>query len=161
MHRRRRISNAGIGDHIYLAPKNNNQGASPMKLLRQMTRTLCAVLALSVASLSLTTTAQAAMVGTGTVIANEQVAVDRVQLAAALDRSDVQQQLAALGVDPQQAKERVAAMTDDEVQALNGRLNELPAGGDILGVALVVFIVLLVTDILGYTHLFPFVNHPR
>jgi hypothetical protein len=126
-----------------------------------MTRTLCAVLALSVASLSLTTTAQAAMVGTGTVIANEQVAVDRVQLAAALDRSDVQQQLAALGVDPQQAKERVAAMTDDEVQALNGRLNELPAGGDILGVALVVFIVLLVTDILGYTHLFPFVNHPR
>jgi hypothetical protein len=132
-----------------------------MKLLRKMTRTLCALLALSVAFLSLTTTAQAAMVGTGTVIAHEQVAFDRVQLAAALDRSDVQQQLAALGVDPRQAKERVAAMTDDEVQALNGRLNELPAGGDILGVALVVFIVLLVTDILGYTHLFPFVNHPR
>lgn len=133
-----------------------------MQLLRRTTRTLCAVLALSVASLSITTTAQAAMVGTGTVIANEQVAFDRVQLAAALDRSDVQQQLAALGVDPQQAKERVAAMTDDEVRALNGRLNDLPAGGsDILGVALVVFLVLLVTDILGYTHLFPFVNHPR
>jgi hypothetical protein len=71
----------------------------------------------------------------------------------------------ALGVDPAEARARVAALTDDELAQVAGRLDALPAGGDglgvVLGVGLVVFLVLLVTDILGYTRVFPFVRHPR
>ena len=41
-------------------------------------------------------------------------------------------------------------------------IDPLPAGGDalgvILGVALIVFLVLLITDIMGYTDIFPFVK---
>lgn len=130
-----------------------------MNSLRKMSRALSALLALSMTLLSLPMTANAAMVGTTAVIAEQQVTIDRAQLTAALDRADVQQQLVAMGVDVQQAKDRVAALTDEEVTALNGKIGEIPAGGDVLGVLLVIFLVLLVTDILGLTNIFPFVRH--
>jgi hypothetical protein len=61
------------------------------------------------------------------------------------------------GVSPADVKARVAALTDDEAAELAARIDELPAGGvSILGVALIVFLVLLLTDILGYTKVFPF-----
>jgi hypothetical protein len=108
--------------------------------------------------LSVPMTAQAAMVGTQAVIASEQLSFSRAQLAATLDRADVQRQLTSLGVDVQQAKERVAAMSEEEIAATNGKVEQLPAGGDALGWIVLVFLVLLVTDIAGYTDIFPFVN---
>jgi hypothetical protein len=92
------------------------------------------------------------------VIDQQQTVVDRGQLLTVLDREDVRKELLAMGVDPQAARERVAALSDDEIQSLNGRIQELPAGGDVLGVALVVFLVLLFTDIMGYTDVFPFIK---
>jgi hypothetical protein len=74
-----------------------------------------------------------------------------------LERSDVQAQLQANGVSPADVKARVAAMSDDEVAQLAGQIDRLPAGGtDVLGFILVVFVILLITDILGFTHIFPF-----
>ena len=116
---------------------------------------LC-VLALVGASLS---PAIAGMVGTNQLIAAEQVHADRERLMATLSRDDVSQQLAAMGVDPAQAAERVSRMTDAEVAALNERLDELPAGGNtVLGVLLVVFIVFVITDAIGATDIFPFIR---
>jgi hypothetical protein len=66
-----------------------------------------------------------------------------------------------MGVDPRQVRERVAALSDAEAAQLAARLNELPAGGDILGVVVIVFLVLLLTDILGYTKIFPFTRSVR
>ena len=84
-------------------------------------------------------------------------ALERARVAALLERTDVQAALAAHGVSPGDAQARVAAMTDAEVGALAARIDELPAGGiGILGAALLVFLVLLLTDILGYTKVFPF-----
>ena len=84
------------------------------------------------------------------------------RIAAALEREDVRAQLAARGVGPAQAQARVAALTDAEAAQLAGAIDALPAGGvDILGVALVVFLVLLLTDILGYTKIFPFTKPAR
>jgi len=79
-----------------------------------------------------------------------------------LERADVRSELAARGVDLAEARSRVAALTDAEAAELAGRIDSLPAGGiDVLGVALVVFLVLLLTDILGYTHIFPFTKPAR
>jgi Family of unknown function (DUF6627) len=78
---------------------------------------------------------------------------------AAQDRKDVLAQLQQQGVSPGDAKARVSALTDDEAHAIAGKLDQLPAGGDVLGALLFVFIVLLVTDILGFTSVFPF-THP-
>ena len=81
----------------------------------------------------------------------------RVRVLNVLERSDVQAQLQANGVSPADVKARVAAMSDDEVAQLAGQIDSLPAGGtDVLGFILVVFIILLITDILGFTKIFPF-----
>jgi hypothetical protein len=81
----------------------------------------------------------------------------RGQVASVLERSEVQARLQAMGVDPAQVQARVAALSDEEAAQLAARLDELPAGGsDFLTVALIVFLVLLFTDIMGYTKIFPF-----
>jgi hypothetical protein len=79
-----------------------------------------------------------------------------------LDRADVQAQMQALGVDSNAARARVDALTDDEAAQVAGHIDQLPAGGDsILGVLLAVFIILLITDILGLTKIFPFTRSVR
>jgi hypothetical protein len=93
------------------------------------------------------------------IVATDQIAASagRDRVKSFLDRAEVQAQMQALGVNPQAALARVDALSDDEVASLAGRLDQLPAGGtDILGALLLIFIILLITDILGYTKVFPF-----
>jgi hypothetical protein len=104
---------------------------------------------------------QAGMIGTGQVLAAQQGQFDRARLASLLEREDLQRQLAVLGVDVQSAKERVASLTDAEVAQVNQRIDELPAGGNILGVILVIFVILIITDVLGVTDIFPFIHPVR
>ena len=77
-------------------------------------------------------------------------------------RDDVRAGLIELGVDPALATARVAGLSDAEIGDIAGRLDQLPAGQDIVGAilstALVIFLVLLITDILGLTNVFPFVR---
>lgn len=101
---------------------------------------------------------QAAMIGTQQMLNNEQAQQDRAQLSSMLQRADLVAQLEQAGVNPQQLQARVATLTDQEVATLTEQLNQLPAGSGILGTALFVFLVLLATDIAGYTNVFPFVK---
>jgi hypothetical protein len=104
--------------------------------------------------------AQAAMVGTAQVIAAEQGALNRAQLASMLEREDLQVQLTAMGVDVQQAKARVANLTDAEVARLNQQIGQLPAGADsVLGFVLAIIVILMITDLVGWTDVYPFI-HP-
>jgi hypothetical protein len=72
--------------------------------------------------------ATAAMIGTDQVVASTSQA-DRTTVLNFLSRSDVANKLQSLGLEPGTAKDRVAAMTDQEVQSLAGRINAMPAGG--------------------------------
>ncbi len=106
--------------------------------------------------------AQAGIVGTEIIVSNAQAQQDRAQIMDLLDRKDIQEQLISHGVDVEQAKARVDSLSDAETHTLAGQLNTLPAGGDsILGVIVLIFLVLLVTDILGLTNVFPFVKKHR
>lgn len=87
------------------------------------------------------------VVGTGTVIAENAAMMDRESLLEELDREDVRGQLASMGVNPDDAVERVAAMTDAEVRELTAGLETLPAGAD-TGVGLGVTILLIILIIL-------------
>ena len=105
---------------------------------------------LLILSIAIPLPAHAAMVATSD-------ALDRARIITVLERADFQAQLQVYGVSPADVKARVAALTDGEAAELAARIDELPAGGvSILGVALIVFLVLLLTDILGYTKVFPF-----
>ena len=85
----------------------------------------------------------------------------RDRLHAALDRADVVAELEARGVDPAAAHARVAALTDAEAQRLVAQIDQAPAGGDVLGTIVFIFVLLLVTDILGFTKVFPFTRSIR
>ena len=103
-------------------------------------------------------TINAAVITSTDLVTQQQDQVDRDQLLQALEREDVQNALLAQGVDPQQAKQRVASMTAEEVQLLNQKMDELPAGAGVVEAILIVFLVLLITDLMGYTDVFPFVK---
>lgn len=84
--------------------------------------------------------AQAGMIGTDQV-ASVASQSDRDTVLQFLGRADVASQLQALGVDPAGVKDRVAAMTDQELHSLAGRIQSMPAGGDTAGVILFLLIV--------------------
>jgi len=85
----------------------------------------------------------------------------RARIDAFFAREDVRLALVQQGVDPQAALARVAAMSDAEAAQLAGRIEQAPAGGEVLGILFTLFIVLLVTDILGFTKVFPFTRSIR
>ena len=111
--------------------------------------------------------AQAAMVGTETVLnaaGTQQTA--RACLNAFLVRPKVQAILEAQGISSEEARARIACLSDSEVYNMSTAMDRLPAGGSaagaLIGAGVLIFIVLLITDILGFTHVFPFVyHHPR
>jgi hypothetical protein len=121
-------------------------------------RMMAGLLIVCIGGVSAPLPAYAGIVGTDTVVAG----VERERLATILDRAAVRERLQALGVDAAQAKDRVAALSDEEAAQLAAQIDALPAGGvDALGVALIVFLVLLFTDIMGYTKIFPFTRSVR
>jgi hypothetical protein len=102
------------------------------------------------------------MVGTEAVVNAAQTQQYRERLLTALNRDDVQAQLLARGVEPAQVQARVDSLTDEEMQTLATNMDQLPAGGDgLVGALVFIFIVLLITDLLGLTNIFPFVRHNR
>ena len=105
----------------------------------------------------------AAMISTDQVVNSTEVAQNRERVRVFLQREDVRQLLQQRGVDANQALSRVDAMTGDEVNLVAGKLDQLPAGGDwgIVGALIFIFIVLLITDILGLTKVFPFTRPVR
>jgi hypothetical protein len=87
---------------------------------------------------------------------------NRAYVMAALDRADVSQALVERGVNLDQARDRVAAMTDAEAELVAAQIDSAPAGAaDVLGVLVFIFVLLLVTDILGLTKIFPFTRPIR
>jgi len=106
--------------------------------------------------------AQATLISTDQITDSQVAMQNRERVRAFFDREDVQTQLQARGVSSESAKTRVDAMTDNEIASINGHIDSLPAGGDsIIGVILFVFIILLITDILGLTKVFPFTRSIR
>ncbi len=108
--------------------------------------------------------ATAQMVGTERVITEETALAERDQVADFLARDEVQAELSGYGIDPAEAEARIAALSDSEVSQLAGYLHEEPAGegiGAVVGAAVFVFVVLLITDIAGFTNIFPFIIAQR
>jgi hypothetical protein len=133
-----------------------------------MTKTSRWITSLAAASLSFAGfmhSARATLVSTEQVAATEGVhsaTAQRDQVNTLLARADVAAGLQERGVSVEQARQRVAALTDDEVATVAHTIDTAPAGADsVLGVIVTIFVVLLITDILGFTKVFPFTRSIR
>lgn len=127
-------------------------------------RLISSTLIVSCTLLGMPLRAQATIIPTDALIQPEPTPAasdSRASVGAFFARADVQQALAQQGVDPAAAQARVAAMSDAEVEQLAGRVADAPAGGEVLSLLFTVFIVLLVTDILGFTKVYPFTRSIR
>ncbi len=106
--------------------------------------------------------AQAGLVGTDQVIAPSNAEADRERIAAFISREDVRGEMRKMGVDPDEAASRVAVLSDVEIQRIAAKIDRTPAGqsavGAVVGAVVLIFLVLLITDIMGLTDVFPFVK---
>jgi hypothetical protein len=123
---------------------------------------------LAACSMSFASVAQAVPASAGSaapqLIGTEQAAAaqaGRALLEQTLSRADVVAGLQARGVTADAARARVAALTDAEAAHVAAQIDQAPAGGDVLGVIVTIFVVLLITDILGFTKVFPFTRPIR
>ena len=131
--------------------------------MKRIQRLLAVVLSASILTVSAIHSAQAALVPTeeaARLATVSQAESGHARLTAALARDDVRAEMLRQGVDPALAQERIAALTDDEATRLADQIDSAPAGG-IIGAILLVFFVLLITDILGLTKVFPFTRSIR
>lgn len=107
----------------------------------------------------------AALVPTEAAVQARSAREARELINSLLSRAEVQAQLKLHGIEPLEAKARVDSLSDAEAIDLANRIDQLPAGGDavgiIVGAILLVFLVLLITDLLGLTDVFPFVKKHR
>lgn len=107
----------------------------------------------------------------GGLISAEQVAASvglrtaadhRARLLASLERADVAAALVERGVSVDEARLRVAALSDAEAARLVAEIDKAPAGAsELIGTVILVFVLLVFTDILGYTRIFPFIKSNR
>ena len=119
---------------------------------------VASLLVISILFLSLQPTVNAAIVSTSDLVAEQQPHIDREYLLNSLDREEVQVALVSQGVDLEMAKLRVAGMTDTEVRTLNAKMDNLPAASGVVGTVVFILVVLLITDLVGVTDVYPFIN---
>ena len=81
----------------------------------------------------------------------------REKVKAFMQREDVIKKFEAMGINPKDAQKRVASLSDEEIEKISKNIDSMPAGGNaIIGAIVLIFLVLLITDILGYTKIFTF-----
>jgi hypothetical protein len=105
----------------------------------------------------------AGMLQTGTVFENGSGDV-RDRINSMLEKQDVQRALENRGISVTEARERVAALSDAQLQHVAGHMDSMPSGqgiGSVVGAIVFIFLVLLITDIIGLTNVFPFVVDRR
>jgi hypothetical protein len=139
-------------------PSTLQSRTTPVSRLSRSSRCLALSLALSVGWLGMASSVQAGMISTQAVV---EAGAPQQRLLASFNRVDVQQALVARGVDPAQAQLRIAALSDAQAEALLAEIDQAPAGADILGTIIFIFVLLLVTDILGFTKIYPFTRSIR
>ena len=120
----------------------------------------CISILLSITLMSMSfSSAQAAMISNDLVINHVQHSSATAELLQTINRADVKEQLLNMGVKAEDIESRIKLMTDEEIAQLNQHINELPAGGSsLLGILLIVFIVFVITDVIGATDIFPFIK---
>ncbi|MDK8464847.1 PA2779 family protein [Marinobacter sp. SS13-12] len=104
------------------------------------------------------TSATAGMVGTGELLTEQRADLDRQSLLDMLERDEVKDKLAQMGVSQDQVEERIQNLTPAELSAFEQQLAEAPVGEDVVGIIVLFLLVFIITDMLCATNIYPFIN---
>jgi hypothetical protein len=115
---------------------------------------LVQILAIALLNVGSPLVVQAEVIGTLAGLESAQRDTDLARVNRVLATAEARDQLQALGVDPAQVEARLAGLTDSELSTLADKLEHGPAGGDILAVIGVVFVVLLILEAVGVIDIF-------
>jgi hypothetical protein len=131
-------------------------------MIRSLKKTFVHTMITALVFVGFTQTVQAAIISTEQVVSATAAQENRAKINAAFDRADVQAEMQKMGITPEEARARVASLTDAETASIAHRVDAIPAGGDgIVGGLIFIFVLLLITDILGLTKVFPFTKSIR
>ena len=122
-------------------------------LHRYVHKAVAMLLIVTVGLVGLQCVAHAELIGTRTLIEQNERQQNLARVDRVLTQDAVREQLVAMGVDPGEVGSRVAALSDEELQLLNNELDTLPAGG-VLALVGAVFVVLLILELVGVTNIF-------
>lgn len=123
--------------------------------MRQSVKTIAIILAANLVTLGLVQSAGAGVISTEAAIEMQEREARIERIGSVLARDSVQSRMIRLGVNPDQAAARIASLSDSELQQLEARMDELPAGADgALTVLGIVLLVLLVLELVGVTDIF-------
>jgi outer membrane protein OmpA-like peptidoglycan-associated protein len=134
-----------------------------LEIIRKISKPAAIFLAFHMLILSgLCQSVSAAMISTESIINVDQGQNPRDYLNRILARKEIQAALISQGIDPQKAQDRIDNLSDDEIGKLVHEMDQIHAGGGFLEafivIAFLIFLILLITDISGYTDVFPFVK---
>lgn len=101
-------------------------------------------------------TATAGMIGNHVIVAQD---AQRQAVMQQLQRSEVREQLLSMGVQPEAVEHRLQQLSDAEIAQLNRQIANAPAGSGVVELVVLLFLVFVVTDVIGATDIFPFI-HP-
>ena len=121
----------------------------------RISRIIALTLCCSISNLAFSQFASAAVISTGDALRGLERTEQINSIHSVLVRADVQALLQQHGVSPDQAMQRVAALSDQELQMLHERFEQLPAGGigifEVLGIT---FLVLMILELTGTINIF-------
>lgn len=133
-----------------------------MQAIRSYTQSVSAIMALVMILSSMwALPASASIVGTGELLAEQSADIDRQALMGMLEREDVKNTLASMGVGEQEVRDRIQSLTPGELADFKKQLAEAPAGEGVVGIIVLFLLVFIITDMLCATDIFPFVNCVR
>ncbi|SFR64824.1 hypothetical protein SAMN05216203_2149 [Marinobacter daqiaonensis] len=106
-----------------------------------------------------TSPAVANVVGTGELLSEQRVELDRASLLNMLEQQEVKDKLADMGVSQADVEKRIQNLTPAELSAFEQQLAEAPVGqNSVVGIIVLFLLVFVVTDILCATNIYPFIN---
>jgi uncharacterized protein DUF6627 len=130
-----------------------------MQTLRNHLRYVSFVMAIMMAFGSVwASSASASMVGTGELLTEQRTDLDRQSLLNMLERDEVKEKLAEMGVSQEQVEQRIQNLTPEELSAFEQQLAEAPVGEGVVGIIVLFLLVFIITDMLCATNIFPFIN---
>ncbi|MDN6318296.1 MAG: PA2779 family protein [Marinobacter sp.] len=130
-----------------------------MQTIRSYTQSVSAIMTLVMILSSMwAIPASASIVGTGELLTEQRADVDREALMGMLEREDVKNTLASMGVGEKEVQDRIQSLTPAELADFQQQLAEAPTGEGVVGIIVLFLLVFIVTDILCATNIFPFIN---